>query len=81
MQHIQIAIVEEGKHYYSTEHEKVEHFCRYPHIPSEIFEGISRQSTKSDIFAVSGILSKVLDFVLFREDTEKLATKCRSPQY
>lgn len=78
-------LVSKGKHYHLNEIEKSEYFRCYSHISPEVIEGITGQSKMSDIYAVGGILQKIVSSDLLRADNRKamddLATKCRSPKY
>lgn len=78
-------LIENGRHLYLTASEKSEYFRRYTHIAPEVIDGISRQSTRSDMYGVGKVIQKVLDADIFsaknRKAMDDLATKCCSPKY
>ena len=77
--------IENGKHYHLNEIEKAEYVRRYSHIAPEVIEGITRSTTMSDMYAVGGILHRILGSDILTSSKKKamdeLATKCRSPRY
>ena len=48
--------IDNGRFYRLNDLEKAEYTRRYSHIPPEVIEGLSRQTTMSDIYAAGGIL-------------------------
>ena len=78
--------IENGKHYRLSEIEKAEYIRCYSHISPEVIEGLLRQTTMSDMYAVGGILQRVVSSGILttyeiRMAIDNLATKCRSPKY
>lgn len=56
-----VTTVENGKTYHLNSIEKLDYLHRYPHIAQEVIEGITKQTVRSDIYSIGGILHKVLD--------------------
>ena len=78
--------LENGKTYHLNSIEKLDYLHRYPHIAPEVIEGITKQTVRSDIYSIGGILHKVLDHgtVIQNQVKKKLsdiATRWRSPRY
>lgn len=79
--------VERGKRYHLSESEKAEYIRRYSHIAPEVVEGLTKQSKMSDMYAVGGILIRMLESKMLRGDVhvrkaiDDFSVKCRSPRY
>lgn len=57
--------VSSGRRYNLSEPEKVEYLVKYPHIAPEVVHGESRQSVKSDMYAIGLVLLKMSDYHCF----------------
>lgn len=49
--------IENAKYYWLNDIEKVEYTRCYSHTASEVIEGITKQTKKSDIYAAGGIFT------------------------
>ena len=78
--------MENGKTYHLNSIEKLDYLHHYPHIAPEVIEGINKQTVRSDVYSIGGILRKVLDHgTVTQTDVRKkltdIATRFRSPRY
>lgn len=80
--------ISSGRQYNFSEPEKVQYLTKYPHVASEVVHGESKQTTLSDMYAVSVFFYKLLDHNCFsscsqslRKDFSSLFTKCRAVDF
>ena len=80
--------VDQGRHCHLSTCEKAEYTRRYPQIAPEVIDGVSRQTTWSDMYSVGGVLYSIIDNHFFdglpigrKETLLYVARKCRCPQY
>ena len=77
--------VDGGRTFSLTESDKAEHYSLYAHIPPEVIEGVSSQTTMSDIYS-AGCIIKCVSNNSIRHDDVKLALnvvvmKCCSSEF
>lgn len=74
-----------GKTFTLSEREKAEHIQRFSHISREVIEGITSQTTMSDMFSAGCIIKQVADSGIATGNVKKaafeLAGKCCSQKY
>ena len=78
--------VDSGKTLHLNPIEKSEYIRRFPHIAPELLEGVTAQTTMSDMYSLGGILHKVLDkgtvvSAQIKKEFGDIAIRCRSPRY
>ena len=78
--------VDDGKKYHLNPIERSEYLTRYPHMAPEIIEGITTQTVMSEVYALGGILRRVLDHGTTVDqrvikEFSNIASRCRSPRY
>lgn len=68
-----------GKLYNLTDNERVLYHTHYPHLAPEIIDGVTKQTTASDIFAVDKVFSFICDkYEESSEEEIQLISKLRS---
>ena len=63
--------VDKGRRYSLNSLEKSEHIRRYPHIAPEVTEGITSQTTMSDVYSLGYVFQKVVDSKLITDPEAK----------
>ena len=94
--YIQIVLIDFGKatpiqndcKHNLSDAEKAEYFRKYPHISPEIIEGITTNTTSSDIYSAGYVMQSMMDHDLFsdllpgeRNELQLIISKCKCIKY
>ena len=68
--------------------ERSEYTRKYPHYAPELIDGITKQTTKTDMFSAGGVIQHLIDALSFSQlsvskqnSITTLAINCRSPNF
>ena len=77
-----------GKRYHLSWIERSEYTRKYPHYAPELIDGITKQTTKTDMFSAGGVIQHLIDALSFSQlsaskqnSITTLAINCRSPNF